>query len=82
MDGGFTSGSWEGRPPCRPVPMRERHRWTVDLLLALGRDDLRVVRYRCGKGIDGRWICFWLLGGTTAVSSGTDAGKADITNNP
>jgi hypothetical protein len=24
MDGGFASGSWEGRPPCRPVPMREK----------------------------------------------------------
>jgi hypothetical protein len=40
MDGGFASGSWEGRPPCRRV----------------------------------------LLGGTTSVSSGTDAGEADITN--
>ena len=25
-------------------------------------------------------ICFWLLGGTTSVSSGTDAGEADTTN--
>ena len=33
-----------------------------------------------GKGIDGRWLCFWLLGGTTSVSSGTDAGEADMTN--
>jgi hypothetical protein len=25
-------------------------------------------------------ICFWLLGGTTSASSGTDAGEADTTN--
>jgi hypothetical protein len=30
----------------------------------------------------GRWICFWLLGGTTSVSSGTDAGEADMTISP
>jgi len=40
MVGGFASGSWEGRPTCRPV----------------------------------------LLGGTTSVSSDTDAGEADMTN--
>ena len=39
------------------------------LLLAFGRDDLRVVRYRCG-------IRFWLLGGTTSVSSDTAAAVA------
>ena len=33
-----------------------------------------------GKGIGGRWIRIWLLGGTTSVSSGTDAGEADLTN--
>jgi hypothetical protein len=55
----FASGIWEGRPPCRPVPLRH-------LLLAFGRDDLRVVRYRCD-------IRFWHLGGMTSVSSGTAA---------
>jgi hypothetical protein len=39
----FASGIWEGRPPCRPVPLRYS-------LLAFGRDDLRVVRYRYGSG--------------------------------
>jgi hypothetical protein len=53
----FASGIWEGRPPCRPVPLRH-------LLLAFGRDDLRVVRYRYD-------IRFWHLGGMTSVSSGT-----------
>ena len=62
MGGGFASGSWEGRPSCRPVPLRHSH-------LALGRDDLRVVRYRCG-------IRIWLLGETTSVSSGTTAAFA------
>ena len=38
----FASGIWEGRPPCRPVPLRYS-------LLAFGRDDLRVVRHRCGS---------------------------------
>ncbi len=42
---------------------------------ALGRDDLRVVRYRCD-------IRFWPLGGMTSVSSGTAAGVADMTNSP
>jgi hypothetical protein len=67
-DGFRLCGFWEGRPPCRPVPLR-------DSFLAFGRDDLRVVRYRCG-------IRVWLLGGTTSVSSGTAAGVADITNSP
>ena len=40
---------------------------------AFGRDDLRVVRYRCG-------IRVWLLGGTTSVSSGTATGVAGMTN--
>ena len=31
------------------------YRWAVDSHLALGRDDLRVVRYRCG-------IRFWAFG--------------------
>ncbi len=44
----FASGSCEGRPPCRPVPLRY-------LFLAFGRDDLRVVRDRCGSG-------FWAFG--------------------
>ena len=39
---------------------------------AFGRDDLRVVRYRYG-------IRFWLLGGTTSVSSGTAAEETDMT---
>jgi hypothetical protein len=74
----FASGIWEGRPPCRPVPLRH-------LLLAFGRDDLRVVRYRCdicfwAFGRDDlrvvRYRCdirFWHLGGMTSVSSGTAA---------
>ena len=44
----FASGSCEGRPPCRPGPLRY-------LFLAFGRDDLRVVRDRCGSG-------FWAFG--------------------
>ena len=62
----FASGIWEGRPPCRPVPLRH-------LLLAFGRDDLRVVRYRYD-------IRFWHLGGMTSVSSGTATGVAGMTN--
>ena len=81
----FASGSCEGRPPCRPGPLRY-------LFLAFGRDDLRVVRYRCGSGfwafgrddlrvVRGRWdIRFLLLGGTTSVSSGTATGVAGMTN--
>ena len=41
---GFASGIWEGRPPCRPVPLRHSRQ-------ALGRDYLRVVRYRYGSGL-------------------------------
>ena len=44
----------------------------LDLLFALGRDSLHVVRY-CSW--EGRPPCrpVLLLGGTTSVSSGTDA---------
>jgi hypothetical protein len=48
----------------------------LDLLVALGRDDLRVVRYCSWEG----WPpCrpVLLLGGTTSVSSGTDVGESD-----
>jgi|GEM_PF-4096582 len=81
----FASGSCEGRPPCRPGPLRY-------LFLAFGRDDLRVVRDRCGSGfwafgkddlrvVRGRCdIRFWPLGGTTSVSSGTATGVAGMTN--
>ncbi|MFT6059231.1 MAG: hypothetical protein ACJAS5_000660 [Lentimonas sp.] len=50
MGGGFASGSWGGRPPCRPLPIRCS-------LLGIGE-------------------------GMTSVSSGTDAGEADLTNRP
>ena len=63
-DGFRLCGFWEGRPPCRPVPLRHSR-------LAFGRDDLRVVRYRCG-------IRVRLLGGTTSVSSGTAAAFASV----
>ena len=48
----------------------------LDLLFALGRDSLHVVRY-CSW--EGRPPCrpVLLLGGTTSVSSATDAGASD-----
>ena len=48
----------------------------ANLLLALGRDDLRAVRYSW-EGRPPRDPV--LLGGMTSVSSGTDAGDADMT---
>ena len=51
----------EGRPPRRPVSMQ--------MHLDFGRDDLRVVRYRCS--------CIWILGGTTSASSGIDADRLE-----
>jgi hypothetical protein len=49
----------------------------LDLLFALGRDDLRVVQY-CSW--EGRPSCrpVLLLGGTTSVSSGIALGRDDL----